>query len=133
MPVEKINWDKHDVVTCDERGRATLGTEYANERVFVYVSELPETDDLGEELPKKQQRVLSKMLKWANDNDIDTLTHLLDPFTGVVTDKDGNKHDSPYNLAAGDVKPCPACEGDGERELGPCSICRGSGRVIVDE
>lgn len=99
MPVEKINWDKHDVVTCDERGRATLGSEYADEKVFVYVAEMPDVDELAEEpVPDEISDVLGKMLKWADDNDIETMTHLLDPETGVVTDKQGNEHQSPHTI-----------------------------------
>lgn len=99
MPVEKINWDKHDVVTCDDRGRATLGSEYADEKVFVYVAEMPDMDELAEEpVPDHISDVLGKMLSWADDNDIETMTHLLDPETGVVTDKQGNEHQSPHSL-----------------------------------
>jgi len=65
MPVEKINWDKHDIVTCDDRGRATLGSEYANERVLVYVAELPKMSDIADEpMGDEKKRVLTKMSKW---------------------------------------------------------------------
>jgi hypothetical protein len=50
MPVENINWDKHDVVECDDRGRATLGSEYANERVFVHVAPVAECRECGIDL-----------------------------------------------------------------------------------
>jgi len=101
VPVEKINWDKHDVVECDERGRATLGSEYANERVFVYVAELPNVDELASPAQAPDDdtaRVLGKMLSWARENDIDTLTHMLDPENGIVTDKHGERHRSPYSV-----------------------------------
>lgn len=99
MPVEKINWDKHDVVTCDERGRATLGSEYANERVFVYVAELPDMDELEPEpIPDEERDVLSSMLGWAHKNGIETMTHLLDPYTGEVTSKDGEVYQTPFSL-----------------------------------
>jgi len=95
MPVEQINWDKHDIVTCDDRGRATLGSEYANERVFVYVAEVP---DAADSMSDEKKRVLTKMAQWARENDIETMTHLLDPINGIVTDKSGEKHRSPYSL-----------------------------------
>jgi len=99
MPVEKINWDKHDVVDCDDRGRATLGSEYANERVFVYVAEIPDAGEIpAESVGRDKSEVLSKMLSWANENDIETMTHLLDPINGIVTDKNGERHRSPYSL-----------------------------------
>ena len=99
MPIEKINWDKHDIVTCDDRGRATLGKEYANERVFVYIAEFPDRGELGSEpVDEDIQSVLTKMLSWADRNDIDTMTHLLDPINGIVTDKNGNRHRSPYSV-----------------------------------
>jgi len=99
MPVEKINWDKHDIVTCDDRGRATLGSEYANERVFVYVAELPKMSDIADEpMGDEKKHVLTRMSKWARENDIETMTHLLDPINGIVTDKSGEKHRSPYSL-----------------------------------
>lgn len=133
MPIEKIRWDKHDVVECDERGRATLGSEYANERIFVYVAEMPDTDELTEPVPDEEQDVLSKMLSWARENDIDTMAHLLDPESGVVIDKQGNRHISPYALAENTRKECPVCDGTGEREMSECSACNGYGMIIISD
>ena len=132
MPIDEIQWDKHDVVECDERGRATLGSEYANERVFVYISELPDADEVGEPVPDAEKNVLSQMLSWARENGIDTMTHLLNPVTGVVRDKHGEEHQSPYSLGPDSLKDCPVCDGTGERELSECSACDGVGKVIVD-
>lgn len=99
MPVEKIQWDKHDIVECDDRGRATLGSEFAGERVFVYVAEVPDGGELaGEPVNRDTSEVLSNMLSWARENDIETMTHLLDPETGIVTDKHGEEHQSPYSV-----------------------------------
>lgn len=98
MVRETIDWDKHDVVTCDDRGRATLGSEYSNERVFVYVVEMPDKDELGETVESDVSSVLTNMLQWADREGIDTMTHLLDPENGIVTDKNGNRHKSPYSV-----------------------------------
>lgn len=98
MPVERIHWDKQDVVTCDERGRATLGSEYANEQVFVHVSELPEPDEL--ERPTDEEREeLSSMAVWATENVEGWID--LDPKTGIVTDRYGEERQSPYGLENG--------------------------------
>jgi len=131
VPVEQIRWDKHDIVECDDRGRATLGNEYANERILVYLAELPDVDDLGDPIPEEEKRVLSQMLSWAKENDIETMTHLLDPQTGIVTDKQGNKHKSPYGLSEEKLEECPVCDGTGQREEGECSACHGMGYVNV--
>lgn len=95
VPIEKIRWDKQDVVTCDERGRATLGSEYANEQVFVWIAETPEPDELGERPDKETRVVLSKMIQWANDEGITAFD--LDSESGVITDKKGDNYQSPYS------------------------------------
>jgi len=112
MPIEEIKWDKHDVVDCDERGRATLGSEYAGERVFVYVSELPDAKELPleRETPEEIRKTLTRMLSWARENDIDTMTHLLDPHSGEVTDKHGETHQSPYSVEDSSADKSPQTE-----------------------
>jgi len=98
MPIEKIQWDKQDVVSCDERGRATLGTEFADQQVFVYIAETSEVEDVHRP-DDETRRVLSKMAAWASDNVEDYFD--LDPDTGIVTDKYGEEHQSPYSLEGG--------------------------------
>jgi hypothetical protein len=94
MPIEKVNWDKQDVVSCDERGRATLGKEFADEQVFVWVAR-PDYGE-GERVSDEEQKVLNKMVSWASDN-VDEYFDL-DPHTGIVTDKWGEEHQSPFSL-----------------------------------
>ena len=96
MPIEEIHWDKQDVVTCDERGRATLGKEFANEQVFVYVAEPPKIEDTIRP-PEREREVLTQMAQWAEEN-VDGYFDL-DPDTGIVTDKWGEEHQSPYSLS----------------------------------
>ena len=95
MPIEKVHWDKQDVVSCDERGRATLGKEYANEQVFVYIAEPLEVDEYIRPSDKERE-VLNKMVGWASDNVEGWFD--LDADTGIVTDKWGEEHQSPYGL-----------------------------------
>jgi len=94
MPIERIQWDKQDVVTCDDRGRATLGKEFANEQVYVYIAEIdiPETNPVSDE----EQSVLSDMAVWADEN-VDEYIDL-DARSGVVTDKYGEEYQSPYSI-----------------------------------
>lgn len=93
VPVEEINWDKQDLVKCDERGRATLGSEFANEQVLVWIAEAP--DYGGEPVPGDLEDVLSNMLSWAGDQDFEIYD--LHPETGEVEDKHGELHESPYS------------------------------------
>lgn len=95
MPVESVNYDKHDVVTCDERGRATLGSEYANEQVFVYVAELPDPGELEEPSPERE-REAEKIAGWAVENNIPVMD--IDENEGTVKDKQGEWHQTPYGL-----------------------------------
>ena len=95
MPIEKVCWDKQDVVSCDERGRATLGKEFANEQVFVYIATTPDMEDTVR-VSDEEQEVLDQMVGWAEIN-IDGYFDL-DPDTGIVTDKWGEEHQSPYGL-----------------------------------
>lgn len=97
MPIEEIHWDKQDVVTCDERGRATLGKEFANEQVFVYVAEPPKIEDTIRP-PEREREVLGEMVQWADEQNIEHYFHL-DANTGIVTDKWGEEHQSPYSLS----------------------------------
>jgi len=94
MPIEQIQWDKQDVVTCDERGRATLGKEFADEQVYVYIAEIdiPETNPIGD----KEQAVLNDMVGWASENVDEWID--LNARSGIVTDKYGEEHQSPYSL-----------------------------------
>lgn len=94
MPIERIVWDKQDVVRCDERGRATLGSEFAGEQVFVYVARPPDFDDYVEPSPEEKQ-VLSKMATWANEN-VDEWFDLK-PREGVVVDKHGDEYECPHS------------------------------------
>lgn len=95
MPVEKVRYDKIDVVSCDERGRATLGTEFANEEVWVYIAELPDIEEL-EEPSGGERGVLMKMTDWAIENGINPMDW--DSELGVVKDKEGNQYQTPHAL-----------------------------------
>jgi hypothetical protein len=99
MPIEEIHWDKQDVVTCDERGRATLGSEFADEQVFVYIAETPEVEEVHRP-DEEKRRVLSLMASWAIENVEDY--HDFDAETGIVRDKYGEEHQSPYSLEGED-------------------------------
>jgi len=94
MPIEKIHWDKQDVVSCDDRGRATLGKEFANEQVFVYIAR-PDYE-AGTRVSDAEEEVLSKMATWA-DKHVDEFFDL-NAETGIVTDKHGEEFQSPYSL-----------------------------------
>lgn len=94
MPVKEIQFDKQTVVSCDERGRATLGSEYANEKVFVYVAELPNPDELVKP-PQDEQRVLSQMHSWARKQEITVMDY--HPEDGTVEDENGEIHQTPFS------------------------------------
>lgn len=95
MAVEKIRFDKQDVVQCDDRGRATLGSEYANEQVYVYIAELPNPDDLADIGPERAE-VAGRIAGWAMENDIPVMD--INEVEGTVQDKQGEWHQSPYGL-----------------------------------
>lgn len=95
MPLERINWDKQDVVKCDERGRATLGSEFADQQVFVWVAETPDFED-DRPATGAEKDVLTDMIGWANDKGIDWYD--LRPETGIVIDKQGEEYESPHQL-----------------------------------
>lgn len=96
MPIERIHWDKQDLVACDDRGRATLGSEFANKQVFVYIANTPDPDELVE--PREAEKdTLGQMVSWANeelDEDVDWID--LDAERGVVVDKYGEEYETPY-------------------------------------
>lgn len=95
MPLERVDFDKQDVVECDDRGRATLGTEFADEQVYVRVSELPDPDKLEEPDPERE-RVAGKLAGWAVGNDIPVMD--IDEQRGAVQDKEGQWHDAPFSI-----------------------------------
>lgn len=98
MPISQIAWDKQDVVSCDERGRATLGSEFAEEQVFVWVARTPEPEDMVD-VPDDEKEVLAKMATWARENlDDDVAWFDLDAKGGVITDKYGEEYYTPYSL-----------------------------------
>lgn len=96
MPVEEIDWDKQDIVKCDERGRATLGSEFADQQVYVWIAETPDFDEEYSRPPDEFRDVLSKMASWASENDIDWYD--ADPERGVVIDKYGEEHETPHQV-----------------------------------
>ena len=93
MPIETIAWDKQDVVSCDERGRATLGTEFADEQVFVWIARTPDADELVEPSDAEKE-TLTNMASWASEN-VDKWFNLKAE-EGVVVDKRGNEYETPY-------------------------------------
>lgn len=92
--MDVTNFDKVDVLTADERGRVTLGPEFANEQVWVAAVHTPGPDDL-EEPTMFEKRVLSKMAGWAIENGIEAADYR--PREGVVISTDGEKHETPYH------------------------------------
>lgn len=98
MPIEKIGWDKQDIVSCDERGRATLGSEYANDQVLVYIAETADMDEIQEwhEPSDREKEELGKMYEWAEENVENWFD--LHPDTGIVVDKYGEEYQSPHGL-----------------------------------
>lgn len=95
MPIEKVNWDKYDVVSCDDRGRATLGKEFANKQLFVWIAEA-DVDNYEKVINTDEKDELDKMVAWAEEN-VDDYVRLR-PSLGIVMDKEGNKYYSPFGL-----------------------------------
>lgn len=94
MPLQRIDWDKKDVVRCDERGRATLGTEFAEEKVFVWIASIP--NDPGIEPSDAEKKTLTRMATWAKEHVDEWLFDGLRPREGIVRDKYGEEHETPY-------------------------------------
>lgn len=90
-----IQFEKQDIVKCDERGRANLGTEYADEQVIVWVAPTPDLDDMQPMSPEEEKEAM-QIMQWAEENDIDWFD--IDPYTGVVEDENGETVESPFGL-----------------------------------
>jgi hypothetical protein len=95
MKEKTHRFEKQDIVKCDDRGRATLGTEFAGKQVLVWVAPTPgleETEPLDDDL----HNIAAKMATWASEQGIDWYD--IQPRTGIVEDTDGEKHQSPYGV-----------------------------------
>lgn len=95
--MELTDFDGLTTATADDRGRVTIGSEFANENVEVYVRRTPDPEDL-EEPPEDEKKVLNQMYSWAFENDIEVYDAR--PDEGVVIDTDGEMHETPHKLEA---------------------------------
>ena len=94
------DFDKLDVVKADDRGRVTIGSEFANEQVQVCVNRLPDRDELEDDAPEEKKEIVGQMYQWAIQNGISPFDAR--PHEGVVIDTNGERHDAPYQFEESD-------------------------------
>lgn len=89
-------FDMVDTFSTDDRGRITLGSEWADTRVRVFVEDL-HIDARDTERPDEEVRaVLSDMARWARKNDHTPMGYR--PESGKVLTTDADWVDTPYSL-----------------------------------
>jgi hypothetical protein len=86
MPVDE--YQNADYKDADERGRITLGNEYANAKIAVAWTEIdiPDTNDDVVKPSQEERDKLTELHKWANANGHTVLD--FDPYRGRVYTKD---------------------------------------------
>jgi len=62
------NYQNADYKDTDDRGRLTLGQEYANSTVAIAWTELPPVDEISERPPKAEREKLTELHIWASEN-----------------------------------------------------------------
>lgn len=96
--IDVEGFDMVDSFTADDRGRITLGSEWANKRVRVFVEDL-RVDPMDVVKPDDETvAVLSDMARWATENGYTPMGYR--PGPGKILSTDAEWIDTPYGLDA---------------------------------
>ena len=82
-----MNYEHADYLDTDDRGRVTLGNEFANSNVAVAWAEMPNPDP--EELSEPsdaEKEILGDLYQWGRDNGYSPID--FDPYNGRIYTKD---------------------------------------------
>ena len=86
------DFDHVQTYTADNRGRITLGKDFAERHVHVMAIDITDELDYAYKPPEEEIAVLNKLTKWAMDNEVSIADY--DVANGKVLSEDAEWHDT---------------------------------------